>query len=397
MKQEHWNDEQIEALLKQAPKMQDARSKEEVFSRLQESGAFKPEQPVLPQKKFHWKSMLVSIASIFVLVLIASNYIGTTPDIASDQAIMESAEDAGVGRVQDTFSGTPEMARTFMVPQRTALYPNQVGDSTVLTIGLAGDDAESVPVTILIPQSQMIEDFGDEVPTKLALYNKYAPQVNEEALGFNSYHPLGGTFVENETVVTHQLPETHQYDRATATMSNYIGVMIDTFQDGYKEIHFTDEQGNPVTFDQAGEPATPLDLHGEETQYNYFLYTMRDGSQYISPNFRMSYAEVESALANMTVEANDIYQTLILPNVSFKTAIDKDIVTITFDEPLDLDQQDGPRAMQMIEGILLTAANFDKKVYFKNILQEQWYDFDFTKPLPVPVAPNLLDFSWVFQ
>lgn len=393
--------EQIELRLKQAPKMHDTRSKDEVFKRLQEDGVFLEvqKQMVGPQKKFHWKSLLASIASIFLLVLIASNFIGTTPEMMTEDAADESAESvtSGGGEESAPFSeNNMEMARTFMMPQRSALYADQVGNNTVFTIGLAGDDAESVPVSILIPKEQVQQVFNEQQPTMLELYTHYAPLMDEEAIGFNEYHPLLGKLTENDGTLTHHLPQEQSYDEASASMSNYIGVLVDTFQRDYKKVEFVTEAGEPFEFSQAGVQAEPLQLTGVQTQYNYFLYTMRNGSQYISPNFRMSYEDVETALQSMLTESNDIYQTLILPNVSYRAEVDGDVVTITFDELLDLDAQDVQAAMRMIEGMLLTAANFDKTVNFKNVLQEQWYDFDFTQPMPMPIAPNLIDYSVIF-
>lgn len=398
MKQEHWDDEQIEALLKQAPKVQDTRQKEEVLKRLQEEGAFSvtQKQVVQPPKKFHWKSLLVSIASIFVLVLIASNFIGTTPDLTMNELSIERADSVLNEEKSSSEMDASSMARTMMLPQRTALYPEQIGEATPFTIGLAGDDAESVPVSLLIPPEKIAQDF-EGTPTKVELYKKYAAEINEEAMGFHDYHPFVGELTEDGATLTHQLPKEQPYDQASASMSNYIGVLVDTFAGSYEAVTFVDLAGEPYEFSQAGTRAAPLELNGEQTHYNYFLYTMRNGSQYISPNFRMSYEDVEAALLNMTSEANDIYQTLILPNVAFTPAVEKNAVTVTFTEPLDLAQQDAQAAMRMLEGMMLTAANFDKKVKFENISPEQWYDFDFTKPMPIPIAPNLLNFSDVLE
>lgn len=391
MKQEHWDEEQIESLLKQTPKMRDVRSKEEVFKRLQEEELFEEEQSVLPQKKFHWKSLLVSIASIFVIVLIASSFIGTTPELAIEEPMLEQDLTAD----EAAFS-TFEMSRALVAPQRTALYEDQVGDSTPFLIGLAGDDAESVPISVLLPAERIQQDFANESPTKLALYEHYAPLINEEALGFMAYHPLVGELTEQNDTLTHTLPAAPPYDGGTAAMSNYIGVLVDTFKDSYEEIVFADEAGGRFESSQIGS-MPPLELKSDQTKYNYFLYTMRDGRQYISPNFRMSYPDVETALQNMTTEANDIYQTLILPNVTFTTAVEGDVVTVTFEEPLDLEQQDAQAAIRMLEGMLLTARNFDKSVNFENISPAQWYDFDFTKLMPMPIAANLMDYTTVFQ
>ena len=140
-----------------------------------------------------------------------------------------------------------------------------------------------------------------------------------------------------------------------------------------------------------GEITDPIKLTGKTTQYNYFLYTMRSGKQYLSPNFRMSFDNVTEALHMMTEEANDIYQTVILPNVTFDVKVESERVIIRFSEPLDLQSFDQTQAMRMIEGILLTAASFDKQVQFENILQEVWNGFYLLEPLPIPLGPNKTD------
>ena len=48
------------------------------------------------------------------------------------------------------------------------------------------------------------------------------------------------------------------------------------------------------------------------------------------------------------------------------------------------------KAMQMIEGMLLTAASFGEQLQFENVVQEEWNGFNFSQPLPVPVGSNPL-------
>ena len=96
----------------------------------------------------------------------------------------------------------------------------------------------------------------------------------------------------------------------------------------------------------------------------------------------------------MTTEANDIYRTVILPGVSLTVEDEGDIVTVTFDQALDLEQYDPAQGMRMIEGLLLTAASFDKQIKFEQIVQENWSGFDFTKPLEKPVAGNILFYNF---
>src|SRR5690606_39092838 len=257
-------------------------------------------------------------------------------------------------------------------PEQTLVYESELEDNTLFEIGLAGDDAESVPVSILIPNELVAEKTGTENPSKLELYNTFSPLIDEQALGFNEYHPYKGELREEGNRLVHTLPEDHQYDAGTASLSNYLGSLVDTFSDAYREVQIENTAGKSVYFDHVGDVKEPFLLDDENTQYNYFMYQMRDGAVYLSPNFRMSFKDVQEAVKNMTVEANDIYRTVILPGIYLKVEDAESIVTITFEEPLNLDNFEPAQAMRMIEGLIMTAASFEKQVQFENIVQEQW-------------------------
>lgn len=407
-KKEFWDENQIEQLLQQAPKMTDERSKDEVLQRLKESAVFDShteQQPVIVKKKMNWKPLIASIASIFVLVFIVSTFMGNAPnfpeisnkDIANSEetplhepAAMRMMEDHSM----EKDSIAPQIAS---MPMQTAVYEHQLQGVTLFTIGLAGDDAESVPVSFLIPNEVVERELDTQTPTKLQLYNQFAPIIKEQALGFKEYHPFKGRFTEDGNTLVHQLPDDHPYDAGSAALSNYKGALIDTFGDRYEQVLLTNIEDAQLTLSHIGEVDDSIALTGKTTNYNYFSYQMRDGSTYLSPNFRMSFSNVKDALLNMTTEANDIYHTAILPDVSFQVKVKKNIVTVTFDELLDLENYDSSQAMRMIEGILLTAASFDKEVQFKQIKQQDWGGFQFSKPLPKPIAANLIpyDFSTI--
>ncbi|MEK4424728.1 hypothetical protein [Solibacillus sp. FSL K6-1523] len=407
-KREFWDENQIEKLLEKAPKITDERSKDEVLQRLKESAVFDShteKQPIKMKKKMSWKPLIASIASLFVLVFIASTFMGNAPEISlpsdTEDAQLEDTsshepattrmmESHSVDMENDTLS--PKMAAT---PIQTVVNEQQLQGFTLFTIGLAGDDAESVPVSFLIPNEIVERQLGTKTPTKLQLYQEFAPFIEEQSLGFKEYHPIKGSFTEKGDDLVHQLPDDHTYDIGSAALSNYVGALIDTFGESYNRVLLTNAEGTQMTLNHMGEINNPIELTGKMTHYNYFSYQMRDGSTYLSPNFRMSFSNVKDALLNMTTEANDIFHTAILPDVSFQVKVKKNIVIVTFDELLDLENYDSTQAMRMIEGILLTAASFNKEVKFEQIKQQDWGGFHFSKPLPKPVAANLVvyDFS----
>ena len=404
MKKEQWNEENLESLFKQAPKVTDHRTKEDVLKRLNDEGAFNELSPqrkteVVNHKGIRWMPLIASIASLFILVLIGSQFIGnqsiSMDDHANETTVFSTEDKSTYNAIQnDESENAMVKSASLNMAQQTVVFESQLADVTLFEIGLAGDDAESVPVSFLISNEVVSQKINKENPTKLQLYETFAPLIDETSLGFAEYHPFKGTFREEGEKLIHILPSNQTYDKGTAAISNYIGALVDTFGDAYKEVQVENDKGEIVYFEHIGKMEKPIPLQDESTQYNYFTYQKRDGSIYLSPNFRMSYTNVKEAIENMTTEANDIFQTVILPEVTFSVKDKKDVVTITFDTKLNLEMYDSFEAMRMIEGILLTAASFDKQVKFENIVQQQWSGFDFTKPIEKPIAANVMYYNF---
>ena len=405
MKDEKWSEQEIEELLSQAPKIHDNRSKEDVFARLQEAGAFEEEKIQVQQvvkRKYNRiftyglvvAMTLLTFTGIYYVTSNSSEYdtASTSMDLADKETL--EIQDQSLNVAEETAENSTMVRNFSLTDIRTAVYPEQLENSTAFLIGLAGDDAESVPVTIVIPHDKLVEDFGTNAPTQVEMYNKYATLLDEQAAGFNEYHPVKGTIAEQGDTVIHTLPENHGYDTASATMAMYIGMLVDTFSQSYEKVVMLNEEGAPITFSEVGEPSEPL-LLNEQKRYSYFIDEQESG-MYLSPNFRQSFDSVTEALDYMKIEENDVYQTAILPEVDYNVS-DGDVVTIRFIEPLDLNLADPQQAMYMIEAMLLTAAGFDKQVRFENIVQMDWQGFNFTQSLPMPIGANKLPLDLLYK
>ena len=410
-----FDDHQLENLLNNAPKLPDHRSKEEVLKRLQADARLKDnfhlqeairepfvsqeliseekENPVRTVRKHKNRKMplLVSIASIFVLMILAGG-------IIVNQQLGEELADVKLENVStmqaDQTGNTNAVMEKSMVANhsrlmslRTSVYEEDLVDATVFRIGLAGGAAESVPFTYVIPNERVTDDFGNESPTTLQLYKKYAQQIDEEAMGFSAYHPYKGELKEQGETLVHVLPEDHEYDGATAMVSMYRGSLIDTFSD-YIEIALENTDGTAYVFSQVGEPSEPIQLTGTINHYNYYLYKETNGAEYLSPNFRQTFETVSEAIQSMQEKTNDIYVPVIPEGVTYTVTELEQGVAVTFDAPLDLTTLDAVRATQLIEAMMLTAASFDKKLQLENVVQDHWEGFDLTMYLPMPVGPN---------
>jgi hypothetical protein len=403
-----WNDEKIQKLLNDLPDIQDTRSKEDVLSRLKQDSRMQNPTKHKPKRKTRRNLIptFVAAAVLLVLMLLIPSMLknNSSNDKASTMIMSDESKDMKVFNKDDSAidGESEEMAESEMDQGNelsnglentlhSAVYPNDAAGYTVFRLGLASEAAASIPVTFLIPDSQIEEDFGDVEPSSLDLYMKYAGQIDEEALGFYDYHPYKGTFSVDGDVLVHTLPSEHGYDTASGIITTYLGTLQDTFF-GFKEIRFENEDGTPVEFDQVGEPSKPMKLNSGVNQFNYYLFKQSDGKEYLSSNFSYSYENLETALGEMEINPNDIYSSIIPANVKFKVVENKKVTVVKFKDTLDLLSMSETEAHQLIDGIVLTAASFDRQIQFENILQTEWNGFNLNEPLPIPVGPNVMPF-----
>lgn len=405
MSQNNWNEQKIEQLLSQMPKPSDSRSKEDVFIRLQQE----IDTSIIPKKKRkYWAPPAVGVAAMITLTLLGVTYINNSSsndEMAVQHDAKESAsiyadESSTTVNEAEEATGSIEMSTLDNSNKESviamgsddlevskAVYEEDLQNYTPFQIGLAGDQANSVPVTILIPNKIIQNDFVNNTPTQLEVYQQYAPIINEEALGFSEYHPYKGEFTTEEDSLIHVLPGNHDYDLAGATMEVYGSSLKYTFNE-YKEIRFQNQDGSTVEFDQVGKPREPLTLTKDKLMQNYYLFTSADGREYLSPSFDQSFKTIAEALEAMKTKPNDIYTTVIPRGVKYEIQEEDKVVRITFAEPLDLEAMDPKVATHLIEGILLTGASFQQSIQFENVVQSNWNGFDFTKPMPMPIGPN---------
>lgn len=412
MSQNNWDEQKIEQLLSQMPKPIDSRSKEDVFKGIQQDfdTSIKPKK-----KRKYWAPPAVGVAAMITLTLLGITYINSSSSndemavqyeakesastSADDSATMknvaeeEASESIEMNAISDSSNKESEIVMgSSDMEFSKAVYEEDVQNYTPFQIGLAGGQANSVPVTILIPNEMIQNDFANDSPTQLEVYQQYAPLINEEALGFSEYHPYKGEFTTEEDSIIHVLPENHDYDLASATIEVYGSSLKYTF-DEYKEIRYQNEDGSTVEFDQEGKPSEPLTLTKDKLMQNYYLFTSADGREYLSPSFGQSFETITEALEAMKTKPNDIYTTLIPRGVKYEIQEEDKVVRITFAEPLDLEAMDPKVATYLIEGILLTGAGFQQVIQFENVVQSNWNGFDFTKPMPMPIGPNKMYFE----
>ncbi|WP_342559214.1 hypothetical protein [Metasolibacillus sp. FSL K6-0083] len=393
-----WDEENIEKLLMQAPKIQDHRSKEDVFAKLQAAGAFEEQQPVQKTVRRSYKRITSFVAAAAVTCAIGIpmflTMTGEETDKGSDVALQEmenyasdranvdnhtseadAAKETAKEEAATTFSTTEDMseARAMTPIDSTAIYDDAVGEGEVFTVSLAGDEDVSIPSAIIIPKEKLVEDFGTEEPTQVDMYNLYAPKLDEEAYGFEDTHPIEGEITESgqELIIALENQEGYSTKKSIKTLR-------ETFPQ-YEEV-LLEQNAHADNIETA---TVPLNQN-----YSYYLFTQQ-GKKYYVQQPHAIYEHVDEAIYGMVGFSTEQYESAIIEGINFTVTV-TDNVHVKFEEPLDLEVLDYRRAKQMLEAIMLTAAAFHQQVVFENIIQAAWDTFDFTKPQPIPVAPNEL-------
>ncbi len=394
-----WDDDNIENLLRDFPTIRDNRTKEEVYSRLDQ-------KTIVKKRPKPWLPLLVAaLAFVTISFLVASilnqngidsasmfemqdgeRYEDKAGD-ASTSIMEEGASEEGNDRMQES-EAVEESAPSISQNEnsqaaRTGLYEEELAGYTLFTIGLT-ENAMVIPVGFLIPEEQIADDFGQKIPNSVDLYNQYASQIDEQGLGFNEYHPYLGRLSMENGIVKHVLPNDHQYDLASASYNVYISSLQETFNDA-ESIVVQNEDGTPANFNQVGplEPIKPA-----VGNMAYYAYTTTAGETFLVPGYNMPHATATDAIKALNAPPSDLLQNTIPETSKYAVTETSSLVTVQFTGQFDFGSIEEAEGVRMLESLALTAKAFGKDVQLENTVQMEWNGFDLSQPLPIPVVPN---------
>ncbi|MBZ5202298.1 hypothetical protein HU147_13810 [Planomicrobium chinense] len=391
MPHNNWDDEHIENLLRDFPAIRDDRPKEEVYQRLAQK------EPVRKRQK-QWLPLLVAaLAFITIGILVASilNQSGIdssqneqSTESGSDQSAASTAETAEDRSIQEENAATGDAATSIMESEdagsgQVSVYEGDLEGHTLFTIGFT-ENAFVIPLSFLIPDSQIMEDLGKDNPNSVELYNQYASEIDEQALGFDEYHPYVGKIAMGSEGAEHVLPKDHQYDLASASIGVYTATLKETFRDA-GQVAVLNEDGSPVEFDQIG-PMEPVVTDVKNVAF--YAYTTAAGETFLAPGYGMPFETATEAFQAMKDSPNDFQKSTLPDGTDFSITETDDLVQIEFQSPFDFSAMEEVDAKRMIESLAMTAKSYGKQVQLANIEQPQWLGYDFTVPLETPVATN---------
>lgn len=402
MADNEWDEDRIEQLLREFPKIEDHRPKEEVHKRLKKTTA-----PVKKPKK--WLPAAVAAAAFLTLAVLLGSLLGRESGFemagmggneesaaVEEEAVMESTEPAeeaaeGEAVTEEAAGGeesTMESAELAPSPEgmRTAVYADDMDGHALLPLGLT-ENAFVVPVSVLIPLELLPEGMAAEQAADL--YNAFAAGVDEESLGFDEYHPFPGTIVSQDDSVFHELPAEHDFGLSSATASVYITSLQETFPNA-EEIAVVTEGGEQAEFDPFG-PVEPVQGGTESTPY--YVFTTADGHSYLAPDYGANYASAAEALLALQTSPNDLLASPVPDGLTYTVQEEAGVAVVAFTEPLDLTVYDDNAISRLLESLALTAGTFGVEVLLENTEQMEWMGYDLSRPLDQPLAPNKILWS----
>lgn len=188
MDEKKWDDKDIESYLRKLPKMTDERSKEDVLKRLKADNRLHiPQQK--SRKVFKWIPVAVAIAAVFFVIILWPSLDG---EEAKQDMVMESTAND-----METRDGESMIFSDDAKSIEYIVLKESLGDDVYFQMNLMAQ-SQVVPVTIMLSKEQVEAAFPQGEVTEASLYERYAEEVDIQALGFDTYAEKDDTA---ETVV----------------------------------------------------------------------------------------------------------------------------------------------------------------------------------------------------
>ncbi|WP_062104776.1 GerMN domain-containing protein [Bacillus niameyensis] len=387
MAQSEQNDEKIIQLLNQLPKVTDQRPKEEIYRNIK-----KQMSKTKPKRTIFIPAISTFAGLLVVLLLFPVIFQKSPTDLLMKKEIKESAEshDANISlysakeRAKTDMENEEEKmnaAQNFDVADlKTAAYEED--GFKVYTYGvLTADYAEAIPVSVIDPVSN--EDW-------LTRMKDVSKTLDDPRYGLQNMDPFINSIRIDDPATARIIIDSS--NRYLLDNGNVLKKLVQyTFKNtNIKTVHFTDEDGNKVEDGHYGE--IPDEAISETSQKAYFLYKGDAEISYIVPD-NSDVNTLQDAIEKMDEAQSDYLLPLIPENVQLEVQTgESKVATIRFKNSFELLEGDQEENMRMIEGLLLTAKEFGFEfVQFENLSQEEWQGFNFSQPIKVPIAPNVLN------
>lgn len=398
MKQSKWNEEKLEKLLQQMPKIVDKRNPQLIYQNISSE--------LKKRKKRTW--LVPTFASILTLSLIIILLPGMfhTNDTAIDNnsSIQEmqqrvltndsiesdrhNAEHGGLfGQEADEQTKNDNrsnmLEEEFSTESLTAVYEQDLLTNNWTFFSIPDQQMQNVvPITVLTAKHDATSWFE--------IFLDVSRKLTENKWGLTDYYPLNGeiAYEEANNIIKIDLPSNHSYRLGSASYSTFIRSLQETFsseEKGVDKIVFSTEQESG--FHGHDDFIDELKVK-ETTNRGYFLFSPLGNKPFLVPH-EMENSDIKRVFHEMkqSIATHELVSA-IPPHVTIDNVEEKDTVLHVFFSD-DTQLRNDESMIYFIEAVLLTAKDFGyEMVKFGNTTLEQIGPFDLNEPLKVPIAAN---------
>ncbi|MGE7905634.1 GerMN domain-containing protein [Peribacillus sp. NPDC094092] len=402
MRKFHWKESEIEDMLRELPKLKDDRTKADVFARIHDK-----------KKKKHWIPLFAGVASLFLMVVLASSLIiekeGNTSQedsrgklslsenkemadferqdasnkenqstdkqdnqkFSSKQAEIESKE-----KVSEMETRKEEKVNTYA----RAIYQDDLKHASIITMGIPDDQ-----MNFIVPISIKLEHY-DESDKLNQLVNQMS-EMDEEQYGLSDYFPLDIKISQGDDRTTAQI-DFQEKSRLLDEDTLFLRSMEETLSyNNIKRMTFSTDGKQGAMFAHAGY-LKEVDIPHQKNR-TYFLYQRDESSPRFLVPSNMGYQDFEEALQAGKGEADIEGISPSIPHdLKWKRISSKgDLVIIQLSNQTAI--ENSKESLQALEAILFIAKDFGfEKVKFENAPIEEVGQLNLTEDILVPKAPN---------
>lgn len=371
-----WNDDDVKQLLNELPKVEDTRTKMEVWAKIQHRKRIK-------QPYWFFPTALVAALLLFVYISFPSSFHNEEQSMEmSDASLAEESRAPQYSKEMAPLSS----AKDTLVPQQT--YVVHENTSQIVTVGLLDETNQ-----IVIP----VSFIGNGEEPSANQIQHLLKQFNDEEYGLETNELEKIEMYDANSVVQMNVPsqniESMTYDEQT-----FKNLLRETFRwQHYDKVElFTNHQ--PGIQLPIGDKVTEVNIE-QLLKKGYFLFQPKDVNRSFLVPSAKSYETIDEAFRAMKRgdrQFNSALNPTILPEIVIeKVEKEQQLLKVTFEEGTDFLNENA--AIIMIEAMLMTAKEFGYKyVKFEGLNRSSIGEMDVTEPIKVPYSPNPL-YSYEFS
>ncbi|WP_163582765.1 hypothetical protein [Gracilibacillus saliphilus] len=374
------NDEQLKEQLGKLPKIEDKRTKEEVFQQIE---AQIKQDKASPQKKrsFIWVPMLATVGAALLIFVIIQ---GQDFSRSYDQSTSEIADESDV----DTFDNADDEASTAEESREADIFnkaeiQDNINEEYRYLLDMEGTQGTS-HMAFLTEHGQHI------IPITILNSNFSYNQINEYIdLEENGLYDIGIREIQferdNQSVIA-TFTDSFELQPSGSNYSNFEKVLAYMFRPlGMEEIQF--ENHHPIL--NEGALSNNLYPLSSIEQVPYKIYPYNNGTEWLAAKTDGTFKTLTAALEEMKIAE---------PEFNVQPSIPEDTVIETEDQTADqvfvslssAQIGDNQITVQMIEAILATAFTYGYQEVIFSIGIDQIGKYDLSEPIHTTDQINII-------